>query len=86
MANGHGGKRAGAGKKKGQVHPQTRVAKEAIEMAFEGIGGVKRLTAWAEQNEGDFFRLIFPKLIPVQLNHADNEGNKLSISWQLPKS
>ena len=86
MANGHGGKRAGSGKKKGQVHPQTRVAKEAIEMAFEGIGGVKRLTAWAEQNEGDFFRLIFPKLIPVQLNHADNEGNKLSISWQLPKS
>lgn len=77
MANGHGGKRAGAGKKKGQVHPQTRAAKEAIEMAFEGIGGVKRLTQWAEQNEGDFFKLLFPKLLPVQVNHADNEGEKL---------
>lgn len=82
MANGHGGARVGAGKKPGQTHEKTRKAKEAIELAFENIGGVETLTRWARENEGDFFKLLFPKLIPVQLNHADNEGGKLVLSWQ----
>ena len=55
-------------------------------MAFEGIGGVKRLTQWAEQNEGDFFKLLFPKLLPVQVNHADHEGGKLVVTWQTDQS
>jgi len=78
MANGHGGRRPGAGKKKGMVHAKTRAAKEAIELAFEGIGGVPRLIEWADANPDAFFSSLFPKLLPVQVNHADNEGGKLS--------
>lgn len=84
MANGHGGRRAGAGKKKGTTHEKTRAAKEAIEMAFEGIGGVARLQQWAENNETAFFTVLFPKLLPVQLNHADHQGGRLVISWEAP--
>ena len=67
MANGHGGRRPGAGGKKGVPRTKTKQAYEAIEMAFEGIGGVKALTAWARENPSDFYKVIFPKIIPVHV-------------------
>jgi hypothetical protein len=67
MANGHGGKRKGAGGKAGVPRTKTKQAYEAIELAFEGIGGVKALTDWARENQSDFYKTIFPKIIPVQL-------------------
>jgi len=82
MANGHGGKRPGAGAKAGEPRTKTKKAYEAIELAFEGIGGVQALTAWARENQGDFYKIIFPKIIPVQVNHADHEGGELKITWQ----
>lgn len=76
MANGHGGKRPGAGSKPGVArNPQTRKAHEAIHMAFEGIGGVKALTAWAKENPDAFYERVWPKIIPVQLNHANSDGS-----------
>ncbi len=65
------------GRTKGTLNKTTVIAKEAIEMAFNGIGGPAAFTAWASENQGDFYRMIFPKLLPVQLNHADAEGDKL---------
>lgn len=86
MANGHGGARPGAGKKKGTVHEATRIAKTAIENAFAHLQSKdgKDFNTWAEQNTDDFYKLLFPKLIPVQVNHADNEGGKLTITWERP--
>jgi hypothetical protein len=44
-------------------------AKEALQLAFEGIGGVKALTIWAKANSGDFYTKLWARLIPrdVQL-------------------
>jgi hypothetical protein len=81
MANGHGGKRSGAGRKQGQVNESTRIAKEAIELVFEELGGWRAMAAWARENQNDFYRLIYPKLLPVQLNHADNEGGRIELGW-----
>lgn len=80
MAGGVGNR--GKGRPKGALNKNTVLAKEAIEQAFMGIGGVPRLQKWASENEGDFFKLIFPKLMPVQVNHADHEGGKLVITWR----
>ena len=79
MANGHGGRRANAGKKKGQTHAATRHAKAAIEDAFAHLQKQrgKDFNTWAEQNTDDFYKLLFPKLLPVQLNHGDADGEKL---------
>lgn len=77
MANGHGGKRKNAGRKKGSLGERTRIAKEAIELVFDEIGGVQAMADWAKDNRGDFYKMIYPKLIPVQLNHADADGEKL---------
>jgi hypothetical protein len=77
MANGHGGARKGAGAKKGVQREATKKAHEAIALAFENIGGVKALTAWARSNPDAFYERVWPKIIPVQLNHADADGEKL---------
>ena len=72
-----GGKRAGAGAKPGVPRTKTKKAYEAIELAFEGIGGVTALTEWARENQGDFYKTIFPKIIPVQI--AGDEDNPLRV-------
>lgn len=81
MANGHGGKRQGAGGKAGVPRTKTKKAYEAIEAAFDEIGGVKALVAWAKENQSDFYKVIYPKIIPVQLNHADSEGGQIVFGW-----
>ena len=66
------------GRKKGTPNKSTAQIKAAIEGAFtyleqHGDG----FNAWALKNEDTFYTQIAPKLLPVQLNHADNEGEKL---------
>lgn len=78
MANGHGGKRKNAGAKAGEPRTKTKKAYEAIEAAFEGIGGVPALIAWAKENQGDFYKTIFPKIIPVQL--AGDPENPVQVA------
>lgn len=59
------------GKPKGALNRTTKSAKEAIAMAAEGLGGVDRLIAWAQEdpaNERAFWASIYPKLIPVQVS------------------
>lgn len=76
-----GGKRHGAGRPKGSQNKTTVFAKAAIEGAFAHLqrktAERKDLESWAEDNTDDFYKLLFPKLLPVQLNHGDNEGEKL---------
>lgn len=59
------------GKPKGAKSHTTRSAMQAIEMAAEGLGGVKRLIAWAksdEANERVFWGSIYTKLLPLQVS------------------
>ena len=66
------------GRKKGTPNKNTAQIKAAIEGAFSyleehGSG----FNAWALANENTFYTVIAPKLLPVQLNHADSEGEQL---------
>lgn len=54
------------GKKKGQVSKFTSSFKEALRIAFDGIGGTKNLTAWARGNPTEFYK-IMARLIPVEV-------------------
>ena len=69
----------GAGRKKGSANKTTVKVREAMELAFEGIGGVPALIKWAQDNQTDFYKL-FAKLLPVQVE-ASVDG-KLEIAWQ----
>jgi hypothetical protein len=63
------------GKPKGAIHKTTRLAKEAIALAAEGLGGTERLIDWAKEdplNERAFWTSIYTKLLPLQVNAEIN--------------
>jgi len=62
------------GRKKGSANKTTTAARDAIALAAEGLGGTKRLIAWAksdEKNETIFWSSIYTRLVPldVQATH-----------------
>ncbi len=77
--------RKGGGRPKGSQNKTSVAAKEALQMAFEGIGGVQALTKWAkdEKNQGEFFKL-YAKLLPVDMKHSGDIVSRI-IQVELPK-
>lgn len=68
------------GRQKGTPNKINAVAKDAIALAAEDLGGAERIVAWAKEdplNERAFWTQIYPKLIPVQI--AGDEDNPLRI-------
>lgn len=58
------------GRKKGTPNKTTVKAKEAIEIAAQGLGGADRLIAWAKEdpsNEKVFWSQMYTKLLPLQV-------------------
>lgn len=51
-----------------------RYAGRMVLTAFDMIGGVDRLAAWAEKNPTDFFTKVFPKVIAKPVEHNISEG------------
>ena len=54
-------------------------AQRATELAFEGLGGVKRLTTWAKANPTEFYTKIWIKLMPQQTMLSNPDGSPLQI-------
>lgn len=67
-----GGKRPGAGRKKGVPNKLSGQAKENMAEAFRLLGGVKQFVAWAENNQTDFYKL-YARLLPVEGSGEDGE-------------
>lgn len=68
------------GRPKGALNKTTVAAKEAISLAFEGLGGAQRLIDWAKEdpkNESAFWVSVYPKLLPLQL--SGDQENPLRI-------
>lgn len=73
----------GPGRPKGSQNKTTVLAKEAIAMAAEGLGGTDRLIKWAQedpQNERVFWGQIFTKLLPLQVSGEGGGAIKHAIS------
>jgi len=59
----------GPGRPKGSVNKLTASAKQAFQLAFEELGGVQGLVAWAKSDDeclGDFYKL-YARLIPTDV-------------------
>ena len=70
----------GKGRPKGVPNKTTTAAKEAIAMVAEGLGGAQRMIEWAKAdpiNERAFWTSIYPKLLPLQVNGAGDQGEHL---------
>jgi len=78
---------AGKGRPKGSLNKSTLIAKEAISTAAEKLGGTDRLVKWAKEdskNEAAFWTTIYPKLLPLQVNGAGDQGQHLhEIGWRV---
>ena len=73
------GERRG-GRKKGTRNKVTQIAKDAIALAAESLGGHERIVAWAKedaQNERVFWGQIYTKLLPLQV--AGDPDNPLEV-------
>ena len=59
----------------------TRSAKEALALAFDGIGGVAELEKWAKrpENRADFYKL-WSKLVPTEITGKDGGAIVLTIA------
>ena len=64
------------GRRAGTLNKTTKIVKEAILEAFEEVGGVDYLALMATEEPKAFLSLL-GKVLPLQVNHADNDGDKL---------
>jgi hypothetical protein len=55
------------GRKKGTPNKTTSSAKEALTLAFGGLGGVPALEAWAKNNLTEFYKL-WGRLVPTEIS------------------
>lgn len=58
----------GKGRKKGVPNKLTASAKQAIETAFQGLGGVDALKRWAESDPESFYTKVWVKILPLSVN------------------
>jgi hypothetical protein len=68
------------GRPKGVPNKTTQSCKDAIAAAAESLGGAERLTAWAMEdpaNERVFWGTIYPKLLPLQVAGAGDNGEHI---------
>ena len=77
MAKAKGSPKTG-GRVKGTPNKQTVAVKAALDAAFEGMGGVKRLQEWAQLNPDEFYKL-WVKMLPLQVANADDEEFKVTV-------
>ncbi len=61
------------GRRKGSVNRVTTEVKTALLAAFDGIGGVPRLTNWADQHP-ELFYPLFVKLLPAEIRQPDGHS------------
>lgn len=78
----NGGRRPGAGRKPGVPNKITANVKEALEIAFQGVGGVPKLVAWGKKNPAEFFK-IWAKLLPASIHLGGADGSNLFSDEQI---
>ena len=62
-------KTPGSGRKAGTKNKSTIAVKEALQAAFDGIGGVEFLTAFAKRNPDEFYKL-WVKMLPQEVKNT----------------
>jgi hypothetical protein len=81
------------GRPKGSSNRITNLAKEAIQMAFDQLGGVEALVAWVKKDDANafaFYTKVYPKLLPrPALDVEPVEENpvqtfKGAFTWRTP--
>lgn len=70
------------GRAPGKQNRFTGLMKEAIQVAYNGLGGHAGFTAWAVANPSDFYK-IAARLIPVEHRHEEQDDKVTIIIHKL---
>jgi hypothetical protein len=66
----------GPGRPKGIPNKLTTQVKEAMELAFEGLGSVDELIEWGKTNRTEFYKLWI-RLLPAKIEATGKDGEAL---------
>lgn len=69
---------AGRGRIKGTPNKTTKLIKEMITQALDGVGGVSYLQRQADENPVAFMTLV-GKVIPLQITGADDKPLEIKV-------
>ena len=75
MAQGH----KTGGRQRGTPNKITRAFRDAVQVAFDAIGGDEAFAAWARENPTEFYR-IAARLIPTELTGSEKGGVTVIIA------
>lgn len=59
------------GRVKGTPNKFTSSFKQALQLAYDKIGGIETFATWARENQTEFYK-IMARLIPVEVNASVN--------------
>lgn len=59
-------------------------ASQAVDQAFEAIGGVNRLAIWADRNPTRFYTQMVAKRIPATAEISQKSEISIKIEWASP--
>lgn len=73
------------GRIKGTPNSVTSNAKGAIERCFEEMGGIMNLVKWAKDNQTDFYKIVWPKILPLTLAGDPDKPLQTKITVEVIK-
>ena len=62
------------GRKKGTGNKLGLTAKENIQNVFDGLGGYEAMQVWAKQNQTEFYRGVYPRILPTEVKGPGENG------------
>ncbi|MSQ69661.1 MAG: hypothetical protein EXR27_00015 [Betaproteobacteria bacterium] len=75
MAAGH----KTGGRQRGTPNRITRSFREAVQIAYDAIGGDEAFATWARENSGEFYK-IAARLIPQEMRYSGSDGESLTVN------
>ncbi len=80
MAQFEEGNNFSTGRPKGSKNKLNTDIKEAFDVAFQGIGGAKALTEWAQSHKSNFFK-IYASMHPRKLQATVENSHENFVKW-----
>ena len=72
------GKKTGGGSRKGRPNKHSATIREAVVAVFANMGDIAGMTAWAQENPTEFYK-IASRLIPTEQQITGAGGAALAI-------
>jgi hypothetical protein len=63
--------------------PHTKLGRDAIWKVFHEIGGIAGMRRWAEENPGEFYTKLFPRLVPQVTEITGEDGEPMKVSFNV---